>query len=456
MSLTKEQRDALPESDFAVPGKRALPMHDRTHLKMAWSMLDHTKGLTEAEKAEAKRRILDRAKEMGIDTSDWEAHQSARMQMQPSGQHDGGLHAMHFEAMALEVPDTPGHPNKVPFSGVMTRIDKPSDKPVGGSNGKLVLIPKAVAETALPSLLGMGVDYQPNLSGHDPTKKIGVITAATIKGDGIHIEGILYGADFPAVVNEIQSKKRLLGFSYEAQAMVKDWNTDPVEVTSCVFTGAAILFKDKAAYTTTSLEASASTEISEMDIKELLEAVKTAVKEETATLAKDVAELKASAGKLEAANVLHKVKEHADRIRACADGLEAAGMGGHERHGHVAVLRRMADKMEAEAVLGKLPHLWRDHDWLDAAAATGGESEALKTANAKIAELEASMTELKGKAFQASGSPGRPTETAAPAKPGLHAAHTDLRAADADLKANGATTVQRLAAITMNRMQPAA
>ena len=454
MALTKEQRDALADDDFAVPGKRALPIQDTTHTRMAWSMLDKTKGLTDTERADAKRRILRRAKDLGMDTSDWEAHQSARLDMQPAGEHDGGLHAMRFEAMALEVPSTPGHPNKVPFSGVMTRIDQPSDNPVGGANGKRVLIPKAVAESALASLLGMGVDYQPSLSGHDPQKKIGVITAATVEGDGIHIEGILYGADFPAVVSEIQSKKRLLGFSYEAQAGVQDWNSDPVEVTSCVFTGAAILFKDKAAYTTTSLEASASTEIPEMDIKELLDAVRGVVKEEMSPVLKDVAELKASTGRLEAASVLPKVKPHSDKLRAAADGMEAEGMGGHERQGHVAVLRRMADKMDAEAVMGKLPHLWRDHDWLEAGSATD-QADALKAKDTKITELEAQVKELTAKAFAASGAPVRPTDVAPAAKPGVHAEHTDVRAKDAELKAAGATTVQRLSSITLARMKTA-
>jgi hypothetical protein len=124
MALTKEQRDALPASDFAVPETRDLPMHDITHVKMAWSMLDHTKGLSETQRSEGRRRILHRAKELGVDTSKWEAHQSARLDMQPATGHDGGLRAMHFEAMALDLPDTPGHPNKVPFSGIMTRIDR--------------------------------------------------------------------------------------------------------------------------------------------------------------------------------------------------------------------------------------------------------------------------------------------------------------------------------------------
>lgn len=130
-------------------------------------------------------------------------------------------------------------------------------------------------------------------------------------------------------------------------------------------------------------------------------------------------------------------------------------MGGHERQGHVSVLRRMADKMEAEAVLGKLPHLWRDHDWLEASASSG-ESEALKSATTQITELTAKVKELEAKAFQASASPGRPSEAAAAVKPGVHAAHTDARAKDADLKASGASTVQRLAAITLSRMQPSA
>ena len=455
MALNKEARDALPASDFGVPGKRALPIHDETHVRMAWQMLDHTKGLSDAERAEGKRRILERAKALGIDTSNWEAHQSARMDMQPTTEADGGLKAMHFEAMALEVPDVPNHPNRVPFSGILTRVDEPSDNPVGGAQGKKVLIPKAVAEAALASLLGMGVDYQPDLSGHNPQKKIGVITAATIEGDGVHIEGFLYGADFPAVVAEIQSKKALLGFSYEAQAAVADWNSNPVEVTSCVFTGAAILLKDKAAYTTTSLEASAASSEINMTPEELQAILAAALK----PIFEDITALKASAGNLEAANVLHKVKTHADALRGAADGMEAAGMGGHERSGHVAVLRRMADKMEAEAVLGKLPHVWRDHDWLEAAAgaaATGGAADA---GTERIAALEAEIKDLKARGFAASAAPTKPTDTAPAAKPDLQAAAAAgdaIGKRDAELKASGASTVARLAAITEARMTRAA
>lgn len=444
--MDTKQRNALTDSDFAVPAKRALPITDETHVRMAWDMLDYTKGLSDPERAEARRRILRKAHELGIHTDGWVAHNSPRLDMQPAQHSDGRMMAMRFEAMALDIPVVADHPNRVPFSGIMTRVGQASDNPVGGANGKRVLIPKDVAEKAIPSLLGMGVDYQPTLSGHDPQKKIGIITAATIEGDGLHIQGFLYGADFPLVVKEIQDKKKDLGFSYEAQAAVLDWKVDPVEVTECIFTGAAILYKDKAAYTSTSLSAAADIipEIENMDMQELMAAIKSAVKEATDPLAADVAQLKASTGRIEASSVLHKVKPHADRIRAAADELEKDGMGGHEKRGHVAHLRRMADKMEAEAVMGKLPHVWNDHDWLDA----GADTKALDDLKAKIAQLEAA-------AFNAAAAPDRKTASAGEAaavKADLSAAATvDYRQLDAANKAAGISTQARLASLILAR-----
>lgn len=441
MALTKEQRDALPDSDFAVPGKRALPIPDEAHVRMAWNMLDHTKGLSEAEKAEAKRRILRRAKELGIDTSKWEAHDAPRFGLQPAGEHDGRMQAMRFEAMALDVPPVPGHPNRVPFSGVLTRVDRASDNPVGGANGKRVLIPKDVAEAALPSLLGMAVDYAAGWAGHDAQKKIGVITAATIDGDAIHIEGFLYGADFPAVVADIQKRKSLLGFSYEAQAAVADWNSDPVEVTSCVFTGAAILLKDKAAYTTTSLSAHA-----EKGLSMTPEELKAILAESIKPLQDKIAALEAASEKLQASSVLSRVKPHSDRLRAAADEMEKDGLGLHEKRGHVAHLRRMADRMDADAIMGKLPHIY--DEFFEAAAAPKD--------NAEIDALKAEIEALKAKAFAAAAEPPRKTETVPAEKPALHAQGVDLAALDAKLKAEGASTVKRGAAILLARMGQAA
>ncbi|MHB8916336.1 MAG: DUF6582 domain-containing protein [Thiobacillus sp.] len=446
MALTQKERDNLAPHLFAVPGKRALPMPDAAHTKMAWSMVDYTKGLSDTEKAEAKRNILRRANELGINTSGWHAHDSARLDMQPAGDHDGHqMQAMRFEAMAMEVPDVPGHPNRVPFSGVMTRVDQASENPVGGAQGKRVLIPKGVAESALGSLLGMGVNYTASMDGHDAQKKIGVITAATIEGDAIHIEGFLYGSDFPAVIADIQARKSLLGFSYEAQAAVADWNSDPVEVTNCVFTGAAILLKDKAAYTTTSLTAHADSELTDMDMEQIMAAVAKLTEQNTALMA-EVTALKANSDKLQASSVLHKVKPHTDALRAAADGMEKDGMGMHDKRGHVAHLRRMADTMDAEAVMGKVPHIYNDHNWMEASASP--EVEALKAEVVKVSE------ELKAAKFAAAAEPARKTETGADSKPALQAsgAKPDFAKLDAEMKAKGATTQQRLTAITAARM----
>ncbi len=70
-SLSDKERDALSASDFAVPGKRALPIPDEEHVKLAWDMVERTEGLTTAERDEARRRILARAKALGVDTDGW-------------------------------------------------------------------------------------------------------------------------------------------------------------------------------------------------------------------------------------------------------------------------------------------------------------------------------------------------------------------------------------------------
>lgn len=71
-SLTADERDDLADSDFAVPETRQLPMKDAKHVKLAWDMVDRTHGLTPAQKRRARRRILARAKRLGMDTSGWE------------------------------------------------------------------------------------------------------------------------------------------------------------------------------------------------------------------------------------------------------------------------------------------------------------------------------------------------------------------------------------------------
>lgn len=418
-ALTKEQRDALPASDFAVPSKRALPMHDETHVRMAWNMVDKTKGLTPEERSSAKKKIVRRAHKLGIDTSDWDIHASDADEDNQMDESEIKAGSITFNGMALEFPNNDEHPNKVPFTGILTRVDEPSDNALS-KPGKRVILPKDVAEAALSSLLGMAIDFNEDLDKHDVKRKIGLITEATIEGNAIHIGGYFYGADFEDEVKRIQAEKSSLGFSYEAQAQVRSMNDDPLVVKSCVFTGAAVLYKDKAAYTSTSLSAQMEKQpMSNNDekIMKMMDALSAKLEKLEASIAeKDAAnaEKEKESQKLAAGNIQHMIKPHADALRQCAAGMAAAGMGMHPKGGHVAKLHHMADQMEADAVLGQMPHIYRDHDFL--MAAKDESNQASSEQNKVIAELKASLDstnsaleDLKKANFHAAGSVERKT-----------------------------------------------
>ena len=166
--------------------------------------------------------------------------------------------ALRLDAMALEIPEWREHPNRVPFSGVLTRVDAASDRAPSGAAGHRVLLPRGVAERALPSLLGMAVDYAPGLRGHDARRKIGVITRAEIQGDRLEVGGYLFGKDFPEVLGEMRARRDALGMSYEVtEVRVADPAAEVWVLQHVVFTGAAILERGAAAYETTSLAAGA-------------------------------------------------------------------------------------------------------------------------------------------------------------------------------------------------------
>lgn len=66
-----KQRNEMPTSNFAVPGKRKLLIHDVTHARLAWSMVDRTQNLTPKEKASARRKIKSKLESFGVDTSNY-------------------------------------------------------------------------------------------------------------------------------------------------------------------------------------------------------------------------------------------------------------------------------------------------------------------------------------------------------------------------------------------------
>lgn len=165
---------------------------------------------------------------------------------------------MRLDAMAIEFPAVHGHPNRVAFEGVLTLVDGPSDRAPSGSRGHRVILTRAAAEAALPSLLGMAVDFRPDWDGHDARTKCGVLTEADIvgsKGDRkLMVGGYLYARDFPEVEEKLrQLPAGSMGMSYElADAHVEDMRASIWKLTRVTFTGAAILLREKAAYRQTS------------------------------------------------------------------------------------------------------------------------------------------------------------------------------------------------------------
>jgi hypothetical protein len=161
---------------------------------------------------------------------------------------------MELEGMAVEFPAVKGHPNRMGFAGVLTLVDVASDRAPAGARGHKVVLTRAAAEAALPSLLGMAVDFKAGWDGHDTRQKCGIITAAEIRGRRVEVTGYLYARDFPELEAQFRrGRGESLGMSYElADAHVEDLRAEVWKLTRATFTGAAILLREKAAYRETS------------------------------------------------------------------------------------------------------------------------------------------------------------------------------------------------------------
>jgi len=164
----------------------------------------------------------------------------------------GRATGLEMRAMAVDFPVVHGRPNRLPFEGVLTLVDVASDKAPSGARGHKVVLTREAAEAALPSLMGMAVDYKAGWDGHDARQKCGIITAAEVDGQKLTVAGYLFARDFPEMEAKIQAEGAM-GMSYElADAHVADMRAQVWTLTRATFTGAAILLRDKAAYRNTS------------------------------------------------------------------------------------------------------------------------------------------------------------------------------------------------------------
>ncbi|HUO18046.1 MAG TPA: hypothetical protein VMX38_23935 [Verrucomicrobiae bacterium] len=115
---------------------------------------------------------------------------------------------MELESMAVEMPRVEGHPNRAEFWGVLTVVDAASQRAPSGAKGRRVVLTRDAAEAALPSLIGMALDYAPSYDRHDVRRKVGVITSAEVVGRNLEVGGYLYAKDFPDVVEEVRRNGR--------------------------------------------------------------------------------------------------------------------------------------------------------------------------------------------------------------------------------------------------------
>src|ERR1017187_3799529 len=159
-----------------------------------------------------------------------------------------GLHLTGVRIEALEADAQ--HPNKLKFKGVLVRLDEASSKPPNGAAGHRIFVSTEVAKKRLGSLIGMGLNYAPDLDSHAQQRKVGVITKAWIDGKDLRVEGHVWKHDFPKAEKDL--KQTGLGMSMElGDVRVDDPHADVWALDDFQFLGATILWRDSAAYNRT-------------------------------------------------------------------------------------------------------------------------------------------------------------------------------------------------------------
>jgi hypothetical protein len=145
------------------------------------------------------------------------------------------------------------HVNKVYFEGCLTFLDVASNKAPSGARGHKIILTEQAAKDSLPDLLGMSINYKSDWDGHNNKQKWGIITGASIEDKKILVEGFIYALD---CIDTLLDFKKIgaekFGMSYELEdARVIDMREAEWRLSRVTFRGAAVLLKEKAAYSKT-------------------------------------------------------------------------------------------------------------------------------------------------------------------------------------------------------------
>ncbi len=162
------------------------------------------------------------------------------------------------EAALAALPEVALHPNRAAFEGVLTLIETPSDKAPDGARGHRIILSREAVAAALPSLIGMAVNFRDDWSGHNPRQKAGIITAAAIHGKQLRVRGLVYARDFPEIVaraarEDAERGAGSLGMSFEmVGGHVRDMRSKIWRLWRLTFVGAAVLERERAAWRSSS------------------------------------------------------------------------------------------------------------------------------------------------------------------------------------------------------------
>ena len=144
--------------------------------------------------------------------------------------------------------------NYHPVSGVLFRIDEPSEyAPAQGSDTPLY-ISREVALEAIASVPGKPLDAHNQLDRHANNNIVGVMTNAKISENDFIIEGHLWPYNQKDQIQNIVAKKSSLGMSMNAKAVgykTQVNNTPVFNITKLSILGANILYSNNATYNKT-------------------------------------------------------------------------------------------------------------------------------------------------------------------------------------------------------------
>jgi Family of unknown function (DUF6582) len=83
-TLSSDDRNELPDSAYAFPGKRKEPLTDAEHVRNALARFDQTEGVTDTERDQAFENIKAAAKHYKIDMTETDWRQLGRKPHTPN------------------------------------------------------------------------------------------------------------------------------------------------------------------------------------------------------------------------------------------------------------------------------------------------------------------------------------------------------------------------------------